>query len=208
MENKQKQKQNYLSWIIVAVVVIIFAFYVISSNNKDTTNQTSDTSTSNNVPNVVAQQNQMAPAPVASPQKNAPTQTYTNFELSENPKYLYSKAFDPNKAKVYGVGIGDPVTMLDQASIVQQLEFGGWIHTTNGTGYRIVNGTIEEIALNNDGIANLISADEIIIKFGQPDRTTQNGTSPNAWTTYYYINRGIVVTDYQTGGIKVNIIGS
>ena len=200
----KEQKQNYVPWVIVGIVVIAFIVYVLSSKDNSSDQSINQPSLSSRT-TVVSEDNQAKPTQTVQ-QPSAPKVSAINYELSQNPQYLYSKSFNPNKVKVYGVGIGDSVNSI--SSIVPQQEYGGWVRTTNGTAYRIVNGQVDEIALNNDGIANLISDNEIIIKFGDPEKTTQSGTSPYLTTTYYYISRGIVITDYQTGGIKVNIIGN
>lgn len=201
--------KNVWMWIVV-VALVIGAYYVgTSSNNQPATSNNNQDNSVVPTQETVAQQNQNTPVVTPKPKVPPVQNTYTNFELSENPNYLFNKDFSPYKAKVYGAGVGDSYTQINQVSIIQQQEYAGWVHTTKGTGYRIVNGTIAEIALNNDGMANLVSKDEVIIKFGQPDRFTTTGTSPYTTDTYYYISRGIVVYDYVTnGGIKVNIIGN
>lgn len=197
-----ESKETKNIWIGVVVIALIVGAYYFGTSSK---NPTEVTDNNQNTETITSSQEN---TPVATPKpKTVTTQTYINYELSENPKYLFSKDFNPNRAKVFGVGIGDLGSGI--ASIVPQQEYGGWVRTTNGTAYRIVNGVVVEIALNNDGIANLSRSDEIIIKFGQPDQTKTDGSSPYITTTYYYIDRGLVVYDYQpTGGIKVNIIGN
>ncbi len=202
-------KETKNIWIVVVVIALIagaYYFGTASKNQTGVTDNTQDTNTLTPTQETATQQNQVAPVVTIKPKVTVPQNTYTNFELSENPKYLFSKDFNPNKAKVFGVGIGDLRSNI--TSIVPQQEYGSWVRTTNSTAYRIVNGIVVEIALNNDGIANLFRTDEIIIKFGQSDQTKTTGNPPYTTTTYYYVNRGLVVYDYGSSGIKVNIIGN
>lgn len=144
------------------------------------------------------------------------TQTASvSVELSQNPEYLFSKTFNPNLVKVYGVGIGDLESNINQSSIIKQQEYFGWVRTTNGIAYRIANGKVVEIALNEMVKSlGIYSESNIIMRFGQPDKidTTSDyyvGSAHNISKNYYYISRGLLVIYHEgtVSSVGINITG-
>jgi hypothetical protein len=212
MTKEPKESLSPAVGIGILVLIVFVAAYFLGSNTQNPstniTGQSADTQTP--VAPSVTEQKTTTPTPVVqntAPQP-VPAGIAVVFELSVNPSYLFSKDFNPNRVKVYGVGIGDLLAKIDQSSIIQQQEYAGWIHTTNGVGYQIANGIVVNISLNDlVKKMGLFTEDAIIIKFGKPDQLTEKGSSPYINRTYYYINKGLVVNYYETGGITVNIIG-
>jgi len=130
------------------------------------------------------------------------------IELSENPEYLFSENFNPNNILVYGVGIGDEENKIDENLIEYEKNSYGWIHTINKVGYRILNEKVIEIVLSWDetkGIG-LIEKDDIIIKFGEPDKL--EGVINASDQDYYYIDRGIIARYHYDLGVNINILNN
>ncbi len=189
---------NKLIGTIIIVAIALIGAYYIGQNSKGPVQEPLPIKT---------EANYIVPTPVAK--KNPANQSAkTSIELSENPEYLFSKNFDPSLVKVYGVGVGDYQSKIDPSSVVEGVEYFGWIHTTNKIGYRIADNKVVEISLNSSVLARMgiFRQDEIIIRFGKPDQTNESGNSPYKTFKYYYINKGLVVSYYETGGLAVNII--
>lgn len=210
----KNQQNNFNNPIVIILVLALVGLggYVLfsksSSNNLE--NKTSETVPVEQVLNTNTQ-------PTNTPQpKVVKTQTPSiNFELSQNPEYLFSKTFNPNKVKAYGVGIGDLESSIDQSSIIRQEEYFGWVRTVNGVAYRITNGKVVEIALNEMAKKlGIYSESNIIMMFGQPDKidTTSDYYNANVHyiaKQYYYTNKGLHIS-YNEGGmttIGINVTG-
>ncbi|MFH1822868.1 MAG: hypothetical protein ABH830_04155 [Patescibacteria group bacterium] len=147
------------------------------------------------------------------------------IEITENPAYFYSKDFDPNKIVLYGAGIGDEVSKIKinsaditLASITcehynlclsEELNISGWIYMeSNGYrrgSYRIANNKIVGLNLNGSTIG-IFKEDEIIIKFGKPDKQEKD-ESVFGGTKYFYIDRGLIVKASSLGAINIDVIG-
>lgn len=206
---KEKNNVNWTAIIITIIIGAVVLAIVYSAGNANNNQTPVDTSAQSLQPEA-----QTSPATKAqNPKIITQAPPIINYELSENPNYLFSKNFDPKKVKVYGVGIGDLGSQIDYSTIKQQEEFFGWVHTTNGIGYRIADGRVVEIALNDlVKRIGLIREDEIIMRFGEPDQTKVTGSSPYITDKYYYISRGLIVSysTLGTGGVMlgVNIISN
>ncbi len=210
-KNQQNSFNNPVVVILVIALVGLGGYVLFSKNStNDLENKASETKPVEQVSNTDNQ-------PTNTPQpKVVKTQAPSiNFELSQNPEYLFSKTFNPNKAKVYGVGIGDLESSIDQSSIIRQQEYFGWERTTNGVAYRIANGKVVEIALNEFAKKlGIYSESNIIMMFGQPDKIDTTSDYYNAGVhyiakQYYYTNRGLHIS-YNEGGmtsIGINITG-
>ena len=211
-KNNQQNSFNNPVVIILVLALVGLGGYVLFSKNStnDLENKTSEIVSVEQVSNTnIPQTNTTQP-------KVVKTQTPSiNFELSQNPEYLLNKTFNPNKAKAYGVGIGDLESSIDQSSIIRQQEYLGWERTTNGVAYRIANGKIVEIALNEFAKKlGIYTESNIIMMFGQPDKidTTSDYYIANVHyiaKQYYYTNKGLHIS-YDEGGltsIGINITG-
>lgn len=198
--------------IILVLALVGLGSYVLfsKSSSNDLENIASETVPVEQVLNTNTQ-------PTNTPQpKVVKTQAPSiNFELSQNPEYLFSKTFNPNKVKAYGVGIGDLESIIDQSSIIRQEEYFGWVRTVNGVGYRIANGKVVEIALHEMAEKlGIYSESNIIMMFGQPDKidTTSDYYNENIHILvkeYYYTNKGLNIS-YIKGGITligINVTG-
>jgi hypothetical protein len=131
-------------------------------------------------------------------------------ELSEDPSYLFSEDFNPNKISVYGISIGDSESKINEAVISEPKNSAGWIHTKNGVGYRISDGKVVEIVLSRDETKRigLLREDEIVIRFGEPDRI-EDATGLARFSggkDYFYIDKGLIVR-FSGTGININILG-
>ena len=140
-----------------------------------------------------------------------------HIELSQNPNYLFDPHFNPNQVTLYGIKIGDPQSKINPATISVQSDASGWIHTTNGVGYRIANGKVVELVLNWDFTSKigLNRQDQIEIQFGKPDSTdTKPIIGSYMQTEYNYISRGLIVSYAEvpnpslgSSTIQINILG-
>ncbi len=132
------------------------------------------------------------------------------IELSENPGYLFDKDFKSNKIEVYGISIGDKESEIDQNLITEQGIAIGWIHTKNNVGYRIANGKVVEIVLGSDETKRigLFREDEIIMRFGKPDKIEDTSNSFVQQKNYFYIKKGLVIRFYDELGIIINIMSN
>ena len=130
------------------------------------------------------------------------------IELSKNHNYLFSDDFDPNKVSVYGISIGDSESKIDESVISEQKNSAGWIHTENDVGYRVSNGEVIEIVLGWDETKRmgLLREDEILIRFGEPDKIEEGLGFSSDGKNYLYIDRGIIVR-YSDLGMHINILG-
>ncbi len=211
-----KNQNNYFNnpvVIILLFVLIGLGVYVIflkNSNNNGVENKIFETQSIEKVSDINTQ-----PANIFKSKVTEKQTTDTNFELSQNSEYLFSKNFNPNKVKVYGAGIGDLESNINQSTIINQQEYFGWVRTTNGIAYRIANGKVVEIALNElVKKLGIYSESNIIMRFGQADKidTTSDYYILNTHyisKSYYYIHRGILVT-YNEGNLSsigINITG-
>lgn len=217
-KNQQSNFNNPIVIILFLALVGLGGYLLFSKNStSNLEDKASDTVPVEQVSNTNTQPTNITqPTTNTTQPKVIKTQTPSiNFELSQNPEYLFSKTFNPNKVKVYGVGIGDLEGSINQSSIIRQQEYFGWVRTTNGIAYRIANGKVVEIALNElVKSLGIYTEGNIIMRFGQPDKidTTSDyyvGNTHNISKSYYYISRGLLVT-YNEGtvsSIGINVTG-
>ena len=100
---------------------------------------------------------------------------------------------------------------IESSVIEDPKNSAGWIHTVNRVGYRVSDGRVVEMVLSQDETRRmgLLREDEIIVRFGEPDRIEEGGGL--LWSkNYFYIDRGLIVR-YGQGGpdakFHINIIG-
>jgi len=128
----------------------------------------------------------------------------SKIEISTHSEYLFNKNFNPNKILVYGIAIGDTENKIPSSVINENKNSAGWIHTTNNVGYRIANNKVVEIVLSSKETKRigLIREDEIIMRFGNPDKIEKNNFGISI---YYYINKGLSVRYTDALGVNINI---
>lgn len=151
-----------------------------------------------------------SPVPTQSPPPPVPQTVSSTVELTNNPSHLFSSNFNPNQVKIYGVGIGDNESAIPASSIIQLgYDTYGWVHTTNDVRYRVASGRVVEIGLGRDVVKNvfgLLREDEVLVRFGSPDRIQPGFTGYGG--DYTYADRGLIVRVSPDGtSIQVNIIG-
>lgn len=147
-----------------------------------------------------------------SPAPQLPGVFNKKIELTDNRSYLFDKDFDSNSIKVYGVALGDDISKIDPATITEHYEEVGWVHTVNDVGYRVSGGKVVEFIIKTKELerAGFRREDEILIRFGEPDKIEEGGGFLGD-KQYFYIDRGLIVSyiDLSTGDdiLSVNIIG-
>jgi len=129
------------------------------------------------------------------------------IEISENLEYLFDKNFRPNKILFYGIGIGDDENKINRDLIMEPKNEYGWIHMVYSGGYRIVNNKVAEIVLRDvENILSILREEEIIIKFGLPDKTEEDDFL--GIKNFFYIDKGLIIRfSKDTGMVNINIVG-
>lgn len=140
-------------------------------------------------------------------QESVEVEDSVKIELSENSNYLFSDDFDPNKVTLFGIGIGDSINKIKVEDISEKNDI--WIHTFNGAGYRPEGGKIVEMVVSSKLTKSfgIFRDEEIIIRFGNPDKINDTSSEPLGNKEYFYIEKGLIVRSFSKIGISVNILG-
>ncbi len=143
----------------------------------------------------------------SSDQEHVEVINNVKIELSQNSNYLFSANFDPNNVTLYGVGIGDSVNKIKTEDISEKNDI--WIHTINGAGYRPEGGKIVELVISSTLAKSfgILREEEIIIRFGNPDKINDSSSEPFGSKEYFYIEKGLIVRHIDKIGVSVNILG-
>lgn len=153
------------------------------------------------------------PSPLIQQVEQALSIPTKKVELTENRSYLFDSAFNPNNIKLYGVALGDDISRIDPATITEHHEEYGWVHTVNNVGYRVSSGKVVEFIISTKELerAGFRRENEILIRFGEPDKVEKGEGFLAERTQYFYIDRGLIVShiDLPSGDdiFSVNILG-
>ncbi len=131
------------------------------------------------------------------------------IDIAEKPEYLYSETFYPSKITLYGIGIRDKESKIDPSLIEEEKNSAGWINMKSDVGYRVADGKVVEMALRGTMIEKLglLREEEIIIKFGKPDKIEER-TGFLSGKNYLYIDKGLIIRVNDSKNIVlINIIG-
>ena len=218
MEKEKNYTPMIIAFGIIIFVVLVGVYYIgKSSNDQPQISQNSvDTSVQSSQPEA-----QIPPVTKAQTTKTITQAPATiNYDLAENPNYLFSKNFDPNKVKYYGIGIGDPVSSINPSSIKHQQEYvPGLIRLLNSDAYMSSNGVVTGIHLGeltiDSPLFSIYTKNDVFTKLGWPDTTTTTsdyyvGANHDTTTDYYYISRKLKVIESDISGqtfILINING-
>lgn len=128
------------------------------------------------------------------------------IELTQEYDYLFSDEFDPNQVTLFGVGLGDSINNVKTEDISEKNDI--WVHTFNGAGYRPVGGKVVELVISSDLAKKfgIFRDEEILIRFGEPDKLEDTSGELFGNKEYFYIKKGLIVRYNDKLGVSVNIL--
>lgn len=126
-------------------------------------------------------------------------------ELFYDPQPLLARPFDPSTLQLWGVKLGDPVTVIP-ASRIRTEGAQGWIWCRDGSRYRAQDGVIVALGLwNQESISklNITSTQDIEARFGST--TTIDLVEPLRIYRYHGGKLAVIWNDREKQVNAINI---